>query len=164
MKAKNLWFLAFLFILLFSLALSLISSFSSIEEKLCKEISKNESSCKEIIFIDKINGLAFFNDGKYLKYAFINDYLSVIEVGFGVIDHTIQLYEPLSWKASDTLLWGLSSEDVTSLIITGDNNIQVNKIRFNGVWLWYHAYEGKVKLPVLLNAYDREGTLIYGKE
>lgn len=72
--------------------------------------------------------------------------------------------EPLTWTSSEALLWGLATEDVQSISLISDNGVQPNKLRVDGVWLWYQPYSEKVKLPVLINAYDEDHNLIYGKE
>ena len=165
MKIKTAWLLIILILVLFvSLVFSLVSNSSSLEVKLCNELSKDGVICTEVIFIDNNNDLVFFKDENNLRYAIVNDNLSVVNVGVGILDlNELTPNDPLIWQASNTLLWGFAKEEVQSILITGDNDIQPNKIRYHGVWLWYHSYEGEVKLPVLLNAYDKDGTLIYGK-
>lgn len=166
MKIKTVWLLLILIsLLLISLVFSLVNNSSSLEIKLCKELSKDGVNCTETVFIDNNNDLVFFKDENNLRYAIVNDDLSLVKVGLGILDLTeFTPNDPLIWKASNTLLWGLATEEVHSILITGDNDMQPNKVRYHGVWLWYHAYDGEVKLPVLLNAYDKEGALIYGKE
>ena len=166
MKIKTVWLLSILiFLLLISLVFFLFNNISSLDVKICKELSKDGVNCNEIVFIDNNNDLVFFKDENNLRYAKVNDELSLVKVGTGILDlNEFPPDDPLLWKASDTLLWGLSTEEVQSILITGDNDMQPNKIRYQGVWLWYHTYDDEVKLPVLLNAYDKDGILISGKE
>lgn len=166
MKIKTVRLLIILILVLcVSLVLSLVSNSSSLEEKICNELSEDGLICTEVVFIDNNSDLVFFKDENNLRYAIVNDDLSVVNVSVGILDlNELTPNDPLIWKVSNTLLWGFATEEVQSILITGDNDIQPNKIRYRGVWLWYHSYEGEVKLPVLLNAYDKDGTLIYGKE
>lgn len=165
MKFKNIVLLLLILFLIISVGFLLVYNSSSLEEKLCKEFSKDGVNCTEVVFIDNFNNLVFFKDESNLRYAIVNDNLSLDEVGRGILDlNEFSANPPLVWQASNTLLWGFSTEDVQSIIIAGDNEIQPNRIRYQGFWLWYQAYEGEVKMPVIINAYDKEGTLIYGKE
>lgn len=136
-------------------------------EKTCNDLGKKGVNCTEILFIDNNNKLIFFKNQKSIRYASIDDDLNIVEIEetFLKLNELLESNnEPLSWIASDRLLWGLASEDVQSILITGENNIQPNKVRVDGIWFWYQTYEDNVKLPVLINAYDKEHALIYGKE
>lgn len=164
MKFKIIWGLLFILLLFIFSGFLLVNNSSSLEKKLCKELSPDGVNCTEVVFIDTFNNLVFFKDESNLRYAIVNDDLSVVKVETGVLDlNAFSANDPLIWQASNTLLWGFATEEVQSILITGDNDVQPNKVRYQGVWLWYHTYEGEVKLPVLLNAYNKEGTLIYGK-
>lgn len=165
MKFNKIGWLLILLVVLISIGFLSVKNLTSLEEKLCKEFSIDGIACTEIVFIDNFNNIVFFKDETNLRYAMVNDDLSLVEVGIGILDlNEFSQTDSLIWMASDTLLWGFATEEVHSIILTGDNDLQPNKIRYQGFWLWYHAYEGEVKMPVLLNAYDKEGTLIYGKE
>lgn len=165
MRFKNIGVLLLIVLLFISLGFLLVNNSSSLEKKLCKELSQDGVNCTEIIFINTFNNLVFFKDEINLRYAIVNSDLSLVKVETGILDFNgFSANNSLIWQASNTLLWGFATEEVQSILITGDHDIQPNKIRYQGVWLWYHIYEGEVKLPVLLNAYNKEGTLIYGKE
>lgn len=166
MKNSKWWL--FLVLTLISLgALYLLNSSSTFHEKICEDISKKGVTCTEVLFIDNNNNLMFFKENQNLRYAKIDDDLNIVEVGVGIIILNEFPYDniPLSWVSSaNTLLWGLASEDVQSILINGDKDIQPNMFKFDGVWLWYQFFEDGVKFPVLINAYDKEHVLIFGKE
>lgn len=161
------WCLLLVIFLLILGTLYFFYSPSTFDEKTCDDLSEKGVNCTEVLFIDNNNKLLFFKNEKSIRYAEIDDDLNIVEIGETFLqlnELTESNNEPLSWMASDRLLWGLASEDVQSILITGDNNIQPNKVRIEGIWFWYQTYEGEVKLPVLINAYDKEHALIYGKE
>ncbi|WP_342505978.1 hypothetical protein [Sporosarcina sp. FSL K6-2383] len=166
MKNRKWWVL--LVLILISLgALYLLNSSSTFHEKICEDISAKGVTCTEVLFIDNNNNLMFFKDNQNLRYAKIDDDLNIVEVEAGRIILNEFPYDniPLSWVSSgNTLLWGLASEDVHSILITGDNDIQPNMFKFDRILLWYQVFEDGVKFPVLINAYDKEHVLIFGKE
>lgn len=165
MKHRKWWLL--LVLILISLgALYLFNSSSTYHEKICKDISKQVVTCTEVLFIDNSNNLMFFKENRDLRYAKIDDDLNIVKVGKGkIITNDFLTYKMrLSWvSSSGTLLWGLATEDVHSILITGDNDIQPNMVKFDGILLWYQFFEDGVKFPVMINAYDKEHVLIYGK-
>lgn len=57
-----------------------------------------------------------------------------------------------------------TTDEVHSILILGENNdIQPNKIKLDKNWLWYTVYDGEIPMPMMINAYDQDGTFIYGK-
>lgn len=167
MKLKIIWILSVL-VLVVSLIASLLANSSTFEDNFCKDITELNLGCSDIYFIDHENHLVFFSDGEKLMYAKIDEKWRMKDVGLGAIElNSIPgpQNDPLFWQGGQSIIFGLATNDVQTINIISETNRQPNKFKVNDRWVWYLVLDNeKVNLPVIIEAFDQDGNLIYEKD
>ncbi|TQR20464.1 hypothetical protein [Psychrobacillus vulpis] len=80
--------------------------------------------------------------------------------------------DSLTWSGSISppnglpMLWGLATDNIKSIVITSENDIQPNKLKIqDNLWLWYAPINtDKLNMPIMMKAYDEKGNILYGEK
>lgn len=142
-----------------------------LDQIVCDRLVEQYGDCEKIVLIDGNSNLVFADsEVGIISVLMDKDFTDIIKV---VNPLYYQEYneenKSLSWQASKlqkdlSLISGFASDDVKSIIINSEGDIQPNRffIRDN-LWFWYVTFpKDEVILPVDVTAFDVNGNMIFG--
>ncbi|MFJ7951793.1 hypothetical protein ACIQZG_09725 [Lysinibacillus sp. NPDC096418] len=173
MKKKSYLLVLFTLGFLISISLYFFSSSSSIDERYCKKFTDffdEKFICEELILIDTMNGVAIVRSNDSIVFAFLDNKMNFKNSIRSFALDSLQLSgDKIEWRATShetsNYILGIATNDVEQIIIQSPSHMIPNNINYNGIRIFYSVFSSSDELlPVFINGFDGEGSLIYGKE
>lgn len=149
---------------------------TSLEERICEEVSAQFGDCKKILLFDTNSNLVFAESSSGIIPVVTNKGFTEFKkfiypvLDFQEFNEEKEERGPLDWRAENnveknfSVIYGFAEDDAKTIVINSEGNIQPNRffVRDN-LWVWYVTFQrDKVKLPVKVTVYDANGQIIFG--
>lgn len=149
---------------------------TSLEERICEEVSAQFGDCKRILLFDTNSNLVFTESSSGIIPVLTNKGFTEFKrfiypiLDFQEFNEEKEERGPLDWRAENnveknfSVIYGFAEDDAKTIVINSEGNIQPNRffVRDN-LWVWYVTFQkDKVKLPVKVTVYDANGQIIFG--
>ncbi|MEK4974470.1 hypothetical protein NSQ89_19210 [Niallia sp. FSL R7-0648] len=145
-----------------------IPPISSLEERVCEEVSEQFGDCKRILLFDAQSRIVFAENRSGIVPVLTNkeftDFQKIIYpiLEFQEFQEERQERGTITWQANNKLeknfsiIYGFAEDSAKTIIITSEGNIQPNKFFLqDNLWVWYATFpKDNVKLPVEVDAYE----------
>ena len=141
---------------------------TSLEERVCEEVSVQFGDCKRILLYDAQSRIVFVENSSGIVPVLTNkeftDFQKIIYpiLEFQEFQEERQERSSITWQANNKLeknfsiIYGFAEDNAKTIIITSEGNIQPNKFFLqDNLWVWYATFpKDNVKLPVEVDVYE----------